>query len=441
MKSKITAFSLIAILLFSLFSCQKAPEKSIVETSSSSVQHLVVRYDNTRFGDVWIKKIVSDYESLTPNVKIQLISDNDIDSNMSKAFISGNNIPDVAFMTKTNWQYFVTKGYLSDITDLYNQQITDSTLLKSILPEMQNFGKLSNSYYVVPWTSGVSSFLYNADMFKKNNWEVPATTKDLLDLVTKIKLAHIVPFVWAGKQPDFWAGIVTGWWAQFEGQAGMSDYLSLSSADLYNQPGRLNALSLFEQIIKDKTNSYSGSENSTGDSAVSSFFNGEAAMMPGYSWTEYKYNKFNKNKSPKLNIQMMSLPVIDNAATPISTNMMCGDFICIPSKTKNLVLAKAFVAFTSNQGNLSYFTSETGTPRPFNIVYDNTETNIYANSVLNIWQPSKKIFMFSKNSTYYNKFLDWPYSGDPYMQIYYGDETAKSIVEKNYQYAKTNWNP
>jgi N-acetylglucosamine transport system substrate-binding protein len=440
MKFKITAIFLIVIMQVSFCSCQKAPEKSIVKTSSSNIQHLVIRYDNTRFGDGWIKKIASDFESITPNVKILLAPDNDIDSNMCKAFISGKNIPDVAFMTKTNWQYFVSKGYLSDITDVYNKQISDKSLLQSLLPEMQSFGNLGNSYYVIPWTSGVSSFLFNADMFEKNNWQIPTTTKELLDLIANIKQAGITPFVWAGKKQDFWAGIVTGWWAQFEGQAGISSYLSMSSAELYNQGGRFNALAMFEQIITDKTNSLSGSENMTEDTACAAFFNGEAAMMPGYSWTEYKYNKFNKEKPSNLNIKMMNLPIIDNAVLPFSVNFICGDFICIPSKTQNLNLAKKFVEFTSKAENISYFTFETGTPRPFNLVYENTDTNEYAKSVLVIWQNPNKIFMFSQNPIYYNKFLDWPYSGDPYMQIYYGDETAKSIFDKNYQYAKDKWN-
>jgi N-acetylglucosamine transport system substrate-binding protein len=440
MKFKITAILLIVIMQVSFFSCAKAPEKSGVISSSSNTQQLVVRYDNTRFGDKWIKKIASDFEDITPNVKIQLVGDNGISNSMSKAFISGKNIPDVSFMTKTNWQYFVSKGYLCDITDIYNKQISGKGLLQSLLPEMQSFGKLDNSYYVIPWTSGVSSLIYNADMFEKNSWQLPTTTKELLNLLPIIKQAGIIPFVWAGKKQDFWAGIVTGWWAQFDGQGGMSRFLGMYSAELYNQGGRLYALTLFQKIISDKTNSLSGSENMTENAATEAFFNGEAAMMPGYSWTEYKYNKYNKNKLSNFNRKMMNLPIIDDPAVPLSINFLCGDFICIPSKTQNLDLAKKFVEFTSNEENIRFFTAETGTPRPFNFVYDGANADDFEKSVLDIWLCPNKIFMFSDKPIYYNRFLDWPYSGDPYMQIYYGDETAKSIFDKNFQYAKENWN-
>jgi N-acetylglucosamine transport system substrate-binding protein len=243
-----------------------------------------------------------------------------------------------------------------------------------------------------------------------------------------------VPFVWAGKQQDFWSGIVTGWWSQIEGQSGISQYLRLDNAEQYNQAGRLKALTLFENIILDKTNSLIGSENMTQDEAASAFFEGKAAMMPAYSWTEYKYSKTN------FNAQVMSLPIIDSAANPTSTYFMSGDFICIPSKAKNVALAKEFIEFTSSENNISYFTTETGTPRPFDIVIDDTYLNSFEKSNLDIWKSPNKIFMYSYNPIYYSNYLDWPYSGDPYMQIFYGDETATSIIDKNYNYAKEHWN-
>ena len=438
MKIKITAIFIFVFLLISFCACSKEPKNSNQLTKSSVIKQLVVRYDNTRFGDIWINKMATDFEKITPNIKIKLVSDNDINSNISKAFTSDNNIPDVAFMTKTNWQYFVTKGYLSDITDVYQKPISNQSIEQSIeqslLPEIKNFGKLNNAYYVMPWTSGVSSFIYNVDVFQKYSLNPPTTTKELLDILPILKQDGVVPFVWAGKQKDFWSGIVTGWWAQFEGQSGISQYLSMDNAEQYNQAGRLNALTLFESIIKDKTNSFDGSENMTLNGAASAFFEGKAAMMPAYSWTEYKYAK------TSFNAQMMNLPIIDNAATPLSTNFMSGDFICIPSKAKNILLAKAFIEFTSTTKNIEYFTTETGTPRPFSTVIYDTNLNGFEKSNLDIWKTQNKIFMYSSNPIYYNNYLDWPYSGDPYMQIFYGDETAISIIDKNYNYAKEHWN-
>jgi hypothetical protein len=63
----------------------------------------------------------------------------------------------------------------------------------------------------------------------------------------------------------------------------------------------------------------------------------------------------------------------------------------------------------------------------------------FTQSVVDIWQNSDNIYLYSDNPVYFSKFYDWPMAGAPYMMIFYEDETAESAFAGNAEYARQYW--
>ncbi|MFC5403238.1 ABC transporter substrate-binding protein [Cohnella soli] len=409
-------------------------------TASGKVQEttLKVSYFKGGFGEEWIKQSAAAFEKAHPGVTVQLEGDPGITEKMGPRLESGANLPDVAFVLRTGWQRWAIKGYLADLSDIYAAEIDNGKTLKDKLqPGIADYGQIQSKYWVVPWTDGATGLVYNAQMFEDNGWSVPTTTKELEDLLPKIKEKGIAPFAWGGKVMSYWDFPVVGWWAQYEGTEGMETYKKMESPDVYGEQGRLKALEEFEKLIMDESNSIQGAAAMDHIQSQMAFLQGKAAIIPNGGWIETEM----KNSAPAgFRMKMMQLPAIEGAKDAKVNNTMGGDFAIVPAKAKNAELGKEFLKFISTDEMLKLFTEKTGSVRPF--VYDAGSVpglSEFSKSVIDIWQNSKNLYLYSENPIYYSKFYDWPLAGAPYMMIYQGDETAKSAFEGNWSYAKENW--
>lgn len=399
---------------------------------------LKIAYFKGGFGEEWIKALASAFEQANPGVKVELEGDPGITEKMGPRLESGANLPDVAFVLRTGWQRWAIKGYLADLSDIYDAEIDNGKKLKDKLqPGIAEYGKIKDKYWVVPWTDGATGFVYNAQMFEDNGWSVPTTTKELEDLLPQIKAKGIAPFSWGGKVMSYWDFPVVGWWAQFEGSDGIETYKKMESPEVYGQQGRLKALEQFEKLLADESNSIEGASGMDHIQSQMAFLQGKAAMIPNGGWLEMEM----KNAMPEgFRMKMMQLPAIEGAKDAKVNNTMGGDFAVVPAKAKNAELGKQFLKFISSDEMLKLFTEKSGSVRPF--VYDAASVpglSEFSKSLIDIWQNSKNIYLYSENPVYYSKFYDWPLAGAPYMMIYMGDETAKSAFEGNLSFAEENW--
>jgi len=347
-------------------------------------------------------------------------------------------LPDVAFVLRTGWQRWAIKGYLADLSDIYATEIDNGKTLKDKLqPGIAEYGNIQGKYWIVPWADGATGLVYNAQMFEDNGWSVPTTMKELDELLPEIKAKGIAPFAWGGKVMSYWDFPVVGWWAQYEGTEGMESYKKMEGPEAYGQEGRLKALEEFERLLGDESNSIEGAAAMDHIQSQMAFLQGKAAMIPNGGWLETEM----RNSTPEgFRMKMMQLPAIDGAKETKVNNTMGGDFAIVPAKAKNAELGKEFLKFLSSDDMLKLFTEKSGSVRPF--VYDAASVpglSEFSKSVIDIWQNSENLYLYSENPVYYSKFYDWPLAGAPYMMIYQGDETAQSAFEGNLSYAEENW--
>lgn len=433
MKRKISCVIAAILLAAGLSGCAENTQPR-VSSSEPKYKTVTVAYDTTKYGENWMKQAAAAFEKENVGVKIQLIPSADINGLMNKVFTAGSNVPDIALMEETNWQEFAEKGLISSLDDVYQTSENGKKLSERLQPDLKNYGLYNNKRYVIPWSVQVCGIIYNAGMFLKNGWNVPGNTKELNALMTIIKQSGITPFAWAGKSMDLWDGVVHGWWAQYEGKQSVNTYLAMKSPEVYNQQGRLSALEEFQFIVSDKSNSLQGCSDMDESTMMAAFFKEKAAMVPGNSSL---YNQYKAAIPQSFEMKMMKLPAPDGAVQPDLTYLAAGDFLCIPSRCANRDLAGKFVKFLVTTEQSAAFEQLAQTPSALNINYNGSDT--FTSSVSELYETTEKVYMVSDQSVYYNHYLDWPFTGMPYLQISMGMQNAQTTFESNYQYAKQNW--
>lgn len=433
---KFSAITVLLAFLVTLTGCHKRPEK--VQQKKQEEPALTIAYDNSKYGDAWIKAISDDF-SKEKNIKVKLVADSKLNQKAAAQLKSGKNVPDIMFLSATNWQSWASMGYLCDLSGLYDKKVGyNETLKQKIKADYLRFCSCSGKYYIVPWDDGVTGFIYNKTMFAENNWSIPKTMKDFYALLGQIKAKGIIPIAWSGSEISDWNYAVRTWWAQSEGHDGMTSYLALPSPEAYMQQGRITALENFRNIACDVTNNIPDVLNIDANKAEKQFFSSKAAMLLGGSWIE---TKAAGNIPNGFELGIMQFPAVDNAKEPEINVSDTGGFAVIPSKSTHKDAAKEFLLYSSTDSMLKLYSKTTSSPRPFNYeISDYDGLSNFGQDVFNIWKKNNNLYMLSNNPMYYGKFGDWPSADPPLLQIYSGQELPKKVVEDTYNYVKSNWN-
>lgn len=399
---------------------------------------LKISFVKAGFGDEWLKATCDAYTKEHPNVTFELDGDADMTVKIGTRLEAGVDVPDIAMVLGTNWQQYAAKGYLADLTELYNSQMENGTLHDKIIKENQEVGKYAGKYYMVPWADVCNGFIYNEKLFRENGWKVPATVDEMFTLMDAMKAKGVTPFAFGGKVISYWDFPVLAWWAQYEGQEGMREFLKMESPEVYKQDGRLKALQIFEKIINDKTNYVEGAMGMDHTQSQMAFIQGKAAMIPMGAWFESEM----RNSLPEeFQAKIMLAPAVTGAKMTNVSVCTSADMMFIPKKSKNVETAMDFLKFMCEDDMLKLFTKYTATPRPFN--YDAADVDglsEFGKSVISAWQSANKVYMYSDNPVYFMKYFYWPFAGAPYSRIQIGDETAQEAFDNDYNFAKDKWN-
>lgn len=428
---KTLALLLVGIILAFTAACGRGAGKKGSQKAPSGQKTLKISYDTGEYGGDWMKKIADGFQQEHADIKIKLDPDDNINEDLLKAFSSGVGVPDVAVLRQTNWQYFVGKGWLSRLDKVYSSTVDGGTIMAKLQPGDRDFGKYNKDYYVLPWTSRVTGFVYNEKLFTDHNFSVPRTVSELNALLDEMKAVGVTPIAWAGKAPELWDNVVLGWWEQAEGSQGVKNYLAMQSPEVYRQPGRLAALQEFESLLSDSGNYLAGSENFTEQQMAAAFFKGRAAMIPE---TSDFYAKFKGMVPDSFSMGMMRLPAMDATKGPEMNNAGTEDFICVPQASASQSEAFGFLRYLYSDKALTTFEDATGVTQPVKGLYDGDDA--FVQSVFDIWDTSDNVYLYSQNPIYYSTLHDWPYSGKPYLQIFSNSESAQSIFDKNYEAAR-----
>lgn len=373
------------------------------------------------YGQAWINNLARDFENENPGVKVTVEANPDLAADIPNRLENGSN-DDLFFSHGIAWELSAVKGEIEVLDDVLQQEVENGIkLIDKIDQSLLNTTMMNGKHYKLPWTNGVGGIVYNAKLFRENNWEVPTTYEDLLALNDQIIADNVIvdpnssrprtvkPFVWS-QETYYWDYLVFDWWAQVEGVDFFTEYNKLKSPDMFNPekyPGLKIALEAWADLVAKNPNH--SVEDSVGKQYIASqmdFINGHAAMIPNAQWLE---SEMISNIDPeKVEMRMMPAPFLKEAkkdanGNPIRVNYTvgAGDSIIIPKKAPNKELAKKFLLFLARDENIKMFTEKTSgvllAMDYSNVDFSDSNLSEFSKSVLEISENSQKFNLYSNS--------------------------------------------
>ncbi|MEE0420411.1 MAG: extracellular solute-binding protein [Lachnospiraceae bacterium] len=252
------------------------------------------------------------YMEENPNITIEVEAlDDEAYKTKFKAYASGSGMPDLVNV----WGHpsfldeVIAEGLLAELnTDDY----ADYGFLSGSLDGFGKDGKL----YGLPRNTDVMAFYYNKAMFDENNWEVPQTYDELIQLAKDISGTGLIPCSMDGadKWPIsiYYQDIVT----KILGDSQQDVRNSVSTGDFGNE-AYLEAAQLLRETV-DAGMFQSGFETTDYGTSMNLFANGQAAMFYMGSWEMSMATNEDVAEDVRSNIGVFMMPVVDASASKVT---------------------------------------------------------------------------------------------------------------------------
>ena len=220
--------------------------------------------------------LIAAYEKEHPGVHITVDQETDDDAvkNKEKVLIASHSLPDIFFSYAGNWGQNFAGGAAADLTPVIGPD-TDwgKTFGVSSLKAFAYGGK----YYGIPLYNDAKFMGYNKAIFAKLGLAVPASLDQLLQDCSTIKQAGYTPIAFGNK--DGWPGLhyLTQLIAYDVPQKTVAAD-SQPAAASWSDPGYIEAMTQFQQIVRQCTATGTGSDGVTYTTAQTQQATGQAAM-------------------------------------------------------------------------------------------------------------------------------------------------------------------
>ena len=235
------------------------------------------------YGDLWLKSAINRFakqewvKEKYPNFSINYTF-NSMDSHPHQKLTAGASINKYDLMFGVNMQGYESRGVIADLTDsVYladvpgeeGTKVIDKIpdyalrLVRNATADPRADG--NDTYMVVSYIKAFYSFMYNADILRTLNLEVPLTTDHFLEVAEAISTTG---YTWASGKTgynvitnrapaDYWRDTYDLWWSQYEGAEGVNNYYEgydpleeqTNSNVVLQQEGRLESLKVIESIL------------------------------------------------------------------------------------------------------------------------------------------------------------------------------------------------
>ncbi|MGB8454530.1 MAG: extracellular solute-binding protein [Anaerocolumna sp.] len=273
-------------------------------------------------------EIIADFEKANPNIDVEHIQVPDAGEVLTTRMAS-DEMPDVVsiYPNETKFKSYVDEGFFMDLTgeDFYSN--LNSTYVDSV--------KYNDKDWSVPLTMNAYGIYYNADKFNELGIKVPETWSELVDAVSKIKEAGLLPFATSFKDAWTTGHLTEALLGNTMGIPAANEFFSsdVPAADSKEFKKFTDHFNLFIDNTEEDT---AGTDYNT---AVTLFATGDALMLPQGIWA----TSVIESAGADFDYQMMPVP----ADTKEDTKVVYGiDFaVGISASTPNAEAAKTFVSY------------------------------------------------------------------------------------------------
>lgn len=353
MKTKIISVILAAIMVIgSLTGCGKGTNSSGDTITIKLFSNLPDRKNGQGLVE---QMIIDEYMNENKNVVIEVEAlDEEAYKTKFKAY-SMEGMPDVVSI----WGQ---PSFLDEVLDagvlaeLNEADYADYGFIAGSLDGFKRDGKL----YGLPRNTDVAAFYYNQKMFEDNNWKVPETYDELLDLAKQINDAGYIPLAMDGG--DGWPMAV--YYSDILYKLTGSDYSQIVSDAIGNGDFTDSAFVQAAEILKKSADAnlfQTGYDSQDYGTAMNLFTNGRAAMFYMGSWEASMALNKDIPEEIRTNIRAFTMPVIENgkgSATDIAAWNGGGYAVYANSKVKDEAIK--FLNYMYQKEKLSKYGWENG---------------------------------------------------------------------------------
>jgi multiple sugar transport system substrate-binding protein len=345
----------LVLILSSVFNKNTtSKESSTGNNSSTTTSPVTLTYWGLWEDSQIIEEIIADYEASNPQVKIDYRKQTATDyrERLQQAISSGNG-PDI-FRYHSTWVPMLG----SSLATFPSSVMTASEFKTTFYPVAAEQLQYNGQFVGVPLMYDGLALLYNKDMLKTADIQVPTTWAELKDAANKLTVPTAV-----GERSDeniTQAGLAIGNAGNVDN---FSDILALLILQNGGNPAKADtkyvsdALTFYTNFVTQDRVWSSKLPNST-----VAFARGEVAMIFAPSWRIHDI----KNLNPNLDFGVAQVPQLDSA-NPVTWATFWAEGVNV--KSKNQTEAWKFLKYLSSQEVLRKFYASASKQRNFGEIY------------------------------------------------------------------------
>lgn len=399
MKNKILTLILVVALLFSVVGCGGKNNKGGKEGTLS------LNVYSAGYGTAWIDEAVRLFKEDNPDIEVEVES-GPLAFDAVQTMLENNNcFYDVVLVGAHKYRQFVSKGYLTDMSDMYEGIIpgTDKKVKDVVaVGAYEKYSYDDGKIYGIPWQENYpAGLVYNKKMFERYGWDkdLPETVDEFwafCDRIATDTKGAVTPLTYGGADGDgYMFTNFPQWLMEYYGYDEFEKIYELESPAVYeNQAeGRKKVYETIARFTKGKTASgyniaLAGSEGATAITAQTNFVNGQVAMVVNGTWFPNEMKEYLSLKNfevgylpmPHINADKRSGDgTIDTSDVRYSSD---NGVMAIPSTALNKDIAKEFLThMLTSKSYTSFVEATNGLTRPLRgIEVDTSSFNDFTKS-------------------------------------------------------------
>lgn len=284
-----------------------------------------------------LKKIVNDYQTKNPTIKIELDSLNTDQQKLKlKTQAASKEVPDITIVNPAaQMKPFVDAGLFAPLNDMVDQNGLKGTFQEGIL----NWYTFNNNIYALPDGNNIAVVYYNKDLFKQAGVEVPKTFEEMVTAVKTLKGKGIQPMAIGEK--DSWTGSFLFMNVLLRTNGGPGFLQSVvDGKKTFADPAFTEAVSSFQDLVQAGA-FQEGATSFDYNAGENLFKTGKAAMYFMGSWATGGIETSSVNGK----VGVFKFPTVKGKGNPDEFMLAPGSAFAISANSKHLKETKDFLNY------------------------------------------------------------------------------------------------
>ncbi|MCS7461452.1 extracellular solute-binding protein [Paenibacillus doosanensis] len=329
---RLICLSAASALVITSVGCASSTDGSNGKTNDSKSDAVKLEFLFNRPSDVDVmKKVAEKFQTENPNITVELNAPPDM-HHVVDLRLANNQPPEMfqIYPTGTTYLNVVEAGYVQDLT-------SDNSLFENINSGSIPINLIKDKHYDVPYGLEGWGVIYNVDIFKKFNLEVPKTYAELIQIAAKLQAEGLTPFVFSDK--DFTNIRMTSTTVMAVDDPDIQNFFLDVQAGKKHVTDGQQVRKVAEKFLELRKYGQKDAFGTDGVAADREFAAGKAAMY----FQNLANLKTIKAAAPDVNVSMFPFPAenANDTKMPLQVAMA----ISIPTNSKTAAEAKKFMTF------------------------------------------------------------------------------------------------